>query len=78
MACMNSSGEITEMARKILLAMTQGAPLDKVAEQTETPLYRIRIAARELMEAGFVEERNQSYATTEAGLAALKKVATKS
>ncbi len=78
MACVDSSGEVTEMARKILAAMTEGAALDKVAEQTGTPLYRIRSAARELVEAGLVEEKSQSYTTTEAGLAALKKTSTHS
>ena len=56
MPCVNMNGEITEMAKRILLAMVPGSSLDKVAEQTGTPLYRIRMAARELVEAGFVEQ----------------------
>jgi len=78
MPCVNANGEITEMAKRILLAMVQGSSLDKVAEQTGTPLYRIRMAARELVEAGFAEQKAQSFVTTEAGLAALSKGATKS
>ncbi|MHB1022811.1 MAG: hypothetical protein ACYC46_09815 [Acidobacteriaceae bacterium] len=77
MPCMNSSGEITEMAKKILIAMTSGASLQEIAGQTETPLYRIRSAARELVEAGFAVEKDQNYVTTEAGLAALNKVEAK-
>ncbi len=76
MPCVNMNGEITEMAKRILLAMVPGSSLDKVAEQTGTPLYRIRMAARELVEAGFAEQKAQSFVTTEAGLAALSKGAT--
>lgn len=77
MPCMNNNGEITEMAKKILTVMTRSASLQEVAEQTETPLYRIRSAARELVEAGFAAEKDQSYVTTEAGLAALNKTVAK-
>ncbi|MDR5730723.1 MAG: hypothetical protein RB191_25210 [Terriglobia bacterium] len=78
MPCVNANGEITEMAKRILLAMVESSSLDKVAEQTGTPLYRIRMAARELVEAGFAEQQAQSFVTTEAGLAALSKGATTS
>ncbi len=73
MPCVNTNGEITEMAKRILLAMVESTSLDKVAEQTGSPLYRIRMAARELVEAGFAEQKAQSFVTTEAGLAALSK-----
>ncbi len=73
MPCVNTNGEITEMAKRILLAMVPGSSLDKVVEQTGTPLYRIRMAARELVEAGYANEMAQSFVTTEAGLAALSK-----
>lgn len=71
MPCMDSSGEITAAARKILAAMGEGAPLSEVAEKTGLPLYRIRSAARELAEAGLAQEKNETYAATEAGRAAL-------
>ena len=71
MPCVNNNGEITEMAKRILLAMTHGAALEDVAEQTGTPLYRIRGAARELVEAGFAEIKDSGYVATKAGLAAL-------
>ena len=71
MPCKDSSGEVTEMARKILAAMADGVPLNEVAEKTGLPLYRIRSAVRELVEAGLAEEKNGAYAVTETGRAAM-------
>jgi len=71
MPCMDSSGEMTAEARKILAAMSGGVPLSVVADMTGLPLYRIRSAARELAEAGLAEEKNETYMATEAGRAAL-------
>ncbi len=71
MPCKDSSGELTDMARKILAAMADGAPLNEVAEKTGVPLYRIRSAARELVEAGLAEEKNGAYTATEAGRVAM-------
>lgn len=71
MACINSSGEINDMAKKILAAITQPASLEQVALQSGAPLYRIRSGVRELLQAGFVQENNQLYLATPAGLAAL-------
>jgi DNA-binding IclR family transcriptional regulator len=71
MPCMDSSGEVTAAARKILAALAGGAPLSEVAEKTGLPLYRIRSAARELADAGLAQEKNETYVVTEAGRAAL-------
>jgi DNA-binding IscR family transcriptional regulator len=73
MPCMDSRGELTEMARKILAAMDSPAPLEQVAERTGIPLYRMRSATRELVDAGLVEEKEGSYVAAEAGRAALAK-----
>lgn len=73
MPCIDNTGEITEMAKKILTVMTRKVSLQQVADQSEAPLYRIRGAVRELIQAGFVEEIDQLYLATEAGLAALNK-----
>jgi predicted transcriptional regulator len=70
MPCKDSSGELTEIARKILAVMADAVPLSEVAEKTGLPLYRIRSAARELAEAGLAEEKNGNYVATEAGRAA--------
>lgn len=74
MPCVNPNGEVTEIAKKILQALREGVSLEKVAEQTETPLYRIRMAIRELVEAGLAEQRGQWYVTTETGLSAINKL----
>ncbi len=73
MPCMNNNGEITEMARKILTAMSDSASLPEIAAKTDVPLYRIRGAVRELVEAGLAAEQDQNYVITEIGAAALKK-----
>ena len=73
MPCMDSRGELNEMARKILAAMASSAPIEKVAQETGIPLYRIRSAVRELIDAGLVEEKDGSYALGEAGRAAIAK-----
>ena len=77
MPCKGSSGEVTDMARKILAAMAGGAPLSEVAEKTGLPLYRIRSAARELVEAGLAEEKNDAYSVTETGRAVMEPVSGK-
>ncbi len=71
MPCIDSSGEMTEMARKILAAMTDHAPLSGIAEKTGLPLYRVRSGARELAAAGLVELNGETCALTEAGRAAM-------
>ena len=76
MPCLNPNGELTEAARQILNAMEQPAALSQVAAKTELPLYRIRSAARELVEAGFAAELGDVWQITGSGLAALKKSGT--
>ena len=78
MPCMDSSGQMTEMAGKILTAMAEGLPLAEVAEKAGLPLYRVRSGARELVEAGLVEAKNETYILTEAGQAALAKASGRS
>jgi predicted transcriptional regulator len=73
MACVNPSGEITDSARRILVAMTRPASLDQVAEQTGFPLYRIRSAARELTQAGLAAEAQEGWQITASGHKALEK-----
>ena len=73
MACINASGEISESARQILIAMLEPAPLAQVAAQTGLPLYRIRSAMRELSEAGLAVESEGGWKTTEAGRGAIER-----
>ena len=74
MPCVNPDGEVTEIAKKILQSLREGISLEKVAEHTETPLYRIRMAIRELVDAGLAEQRGQWYVITETGLTAINKL----
>jgi len=78
MPCMDSSGELTSAAGKILAAMATAVPLSEVAQKTGLPLYRVRSAARELVESGLAEETDGIYVTAEAGRAALAKISGKS
>lgn len=73
MACVNSNGEITEAARKILFSMKQPVPLTHVEAQTGLPMYRIRSAMRELAEAGLAAEAGGDWQVTGAGMAAIQK-----
>lgn len=73
MACTDSSGEMTEMARRILAVMAHPVSLTEVAEQTGLALYRVRAAARELVEAGLAERREEAYVVTQNGQAAAAK-----
>lgn len=78
MPCMDSSGELNATAGKILAAMETAVPLGEIAEKIGLPLYRIRSAARELVEAGLAEETDGLYVAAEAGRAALAKLSGKS
>lgn len=71
MPCIDSSGDLTEMARKILAVMAGPVPLEEVAGKADIPLYRVRSAARELVEAGLVEEKDGSYVVSTSGRAAI-------
>ncbi len=75
MPCIDNKGELTEMAGKILAALSERGSLRETAEETGTPLYRVRSAARELVEAGLAQEKDQRYTLTQTGSAALNKVA---
>ena len=68
MACIDSSGQLSESGRRILAAL---ASLEEVASQVGLPLYRIRSGVREMIQAGLVEEKNGTYSLTEAGQALL-------
>lgn len=75
MPCLNSDGQLTEAARQILSAMERPASLEQVAAGTGLPLYRIRSAVRELVEAGLAAERDGMFHVTDTGMAAIGKVA---
>ena len=73
MPCIDNKGELTEMAGKILASLSQKRSLREAAEETGTPLYRVRSAARELVEAGLAQEKDERYTLTQTGSDALNK-----
>lgn len=72
MACIDSSGQLSESGRRILAALFTPNTLEEIAKQTGLPLFRIRSGAREMLQVGLVEEKGGVYATTAAGRSAVE------
>jgi predicted Rossmann fold nucleotide-binding protein DprA/Smf involved in DNA uptake len=72
MPCIDDRGQLNVVSRKILNAFTEPTTLEKAAEQTGLPLYRIRSGVREMAQAGLIEEKNGAYIATAAGRALLE------
>lgn len=66
-ACIDSGGALSESGRRILAALTTPRTLEEVAQQTGLPLYRIRSGAREMLQAGLLEEKSGGYAVSPSG-----------
>ena len=75
MPCIDSSGELSESGRRMLAALLTPRTLEEVAKQTGLPLFRIRSGAREMLQAGLVEEKNGAFAVTAAGRSLLQPAA---
>jgi len=69
MACINPDGTLTPSAKKVLFALRTPGTQSDVADLTSMPMYRVRVSLRELIEAGFLEEKNVGYKATEKGIA---------
>ncbi|RJP77197.1 MAG: hypothetical protein C4524_08720 [Candidatus Zixiibacteriota bacterium] len=67
MPCLTSDGRLTESAKEMLQLLDAPRTPDQVAQLIGLPLYRIRASLREMVEAGLVEQRDDHYATLEAG-----------
>jgi len=72
MPCINEDGTLTPSAKKVLSAISSPITLEEVAKSTGLPLFRIRSSIREMLEAGLVEEKEEKYIITEAGIKKLK------
>lgn len=72
MACIQPDGRLTRCGESVLLAMWKPAPLELVAKECSVPLFRIRAAAREFLEAGLIEKTDKQYRVTEAGIAKIE------
>jgi predicted transcriptional regulator len=73
MACINSSGQLTESGRRILVALTNPTTLEEVAQQTGLPLYLIRSGVREMAQAGLIAVQGDAYAVSAAGRALIQR-----
>jgi hypothetical protein len=52
--------------------MWKPAPLEFVARECRAPLFRIRAAAREFLDAGLIQKNGDKYFVTEAGIAKME------
>jgi DNA-binding IclR family transcriptional regulator len=71
MACVNPDGTLSGSARAILAALQRNGTAEAIAAETKLPLFRIRSALRELVEAGLAAAGDAGYTLTEAGRARL-------
>jgi predicted transcriptional regulator len=67
MACINVDGTLTTSARRILEATREESTTAEIAEKVHIPLFRIRSSMRELVDAGFVTERQGKYQLSSMG-----------
>ena len=68
MGCVEPDGRPSRCGEYMLLAMWGPATPEQVAKDCHTPLFRVRSAIREFMEAGFVEKRGDAYVLTTKGM----------
>ena len=71
MACINSDGSLTLVARDVLQALDQPRSVDEIRDVSRQPVYRVRASLREMVEMGLVTETGDRYSITEAGRARL-------
>lgn len=60
MACVNSDGTLTVVARQMLMALLTADAVEDVRVATGLPTYRVRSGLREMVESGLVEIRADS------------------
>ena len=71
MACINSDGSLTLVARDVLQALDQPRSVEEIHEVARQPTYRVRASLREMGEIGLVTEKDGLYSITEIGSAKL-------
>ena len=72
MACIQPDGLLTRCGESVLLAMWTPASLEWVAKDCRVPLFRVRAAAREFLDAGLVEKSDDQYGITPAGISKME------
>ena len=68
MACIQPDGLLTRCGEAVLLATWKPATLEEVAIECRIPMFRVRSAIREILQAGLVEEKGESYGITAQGI----------
>ncbi len=71
MACINSDGSLTLVARDVLQALDQPRSVEEIHGIARQPVYRVRASLREMGELGLVSETDGRYSITEVGRARL-------
>jgi len=66
MPCILPDGSVTETAKKVLSAAKEKS-VEEIAKEAGLPLFRVRSSIRELLDAGFAEQKGEKYLTTEKG-----------
>lgn len=72
MACLQPDGSPTRCGEMILLALWNPATLGEASEECDVPLFRVRSAIREFVQAGLVEERNGRFRVAAKGIQVLE------
>lgn len=67
MACVNADGTLSASALAILAAVERPATAEQVAAATKLPLFRVRSAMRELVDASLVAKEEAGYTLTDEG-----------
>ena len=72
MACVQPDGFLTRCGEFLLLAMWKPATPEEVAKACRVPLFRVRSAIREFLQAGFVQKEGEAYVVTPDGIAVME------
>ena len=68
MSCISPDGKPTESGTRILRAVQAGSGSpEEIARETGLPLFRVRSGLREMVDAGFVEQQNDSHGLSQKG-----------
>ncbi|MDY6985344.1 MAG: hypothetical protein SVE93_02930 [Candidatus Thermoplasmatota archaeon] len=67
MPCVLPDGSVAPVAKRILATALQEKSEEEISKLTGIPVYRVRSSIRELLDAGFIEEKGGKYLTTEKG-----------
>ncbi len=67
MACVNSDGTLTVVARQVLMALLTIDSPEEIHITTGLPMYRIRSGLREMAASGLVDTVDERYTLTARG-----------